>query len=145
MRSGVLLDTGPLVAYLYPKDTHHEWAVEQFATLDLPFITCEPVLSEACFLVARNGQQPTRVLELVGRGAIRIAFDLSDELAAVRALMERYANVPMSLADACLVRLAEMTRLPICTLDRDFAVYRAHRRRTLDLITPSASRSLHEP
>ena len=59
--------------------------------------------------------------------------------------MERYANVPMSLADACLVRLAEMTGLPICTLDRDFEVYRAHRRRGLDLITPLAGRSLHEP
>jgi len=144
MRSGVLLDTGPLVAYLYPKDTHHDWTVEQFATLDLPFTTCEPVLTEACFLVARNGQKPARVLELVGRGAIRVAFDLNDEVAAVRTLMERYANLPMSLADACLMRLAEMTRLPICTLDSDFEVYRAHRSRTLDLIMPPSHRSLHE-
>jgi predicted nucleic acid-binding protein len=51
----------------------------------------------------------------------------------------------MSLADACLVRLAEMTGLPICTLDRDFAIYRAHRRRGLTLIMPSDPRSLHEP
>jgi uncharacterized protein len=145
MRSGVLLDAGPLVAYLYPKDTHHDWAVEQFATLDLPLITCEPVLTEACFLVARNGQEPSRVLELVGRGAIRITFDLGDEVTAVRVLMERYANVPMSLADACLVRLAETTRLPICTLDHDFEVYRAHRSRSLDLIIPHAGHSLHEP
>ena len=144
MRSGVLLDTGPLVAYLYPKDTHHDWAVKQFATLDLPLITCEPVLTEACFLVARNGQQSPRVLELVGRGAIRIAFNLIDEVAAVRTLMERYGDLPMSLADACLVRLAEITRLPICTLDRDFEVYRAHRSRSLELIMPAARRSLHE-
>jgi uncharacterized protein len=65
--------------------------------------------------------------------------------AAVQALMERYANVPMSLADACLVRLAEMTRLPICTLDSDFAVYRAHGRRGLALIMPPGGRSLPEP
>jgi hypothetical protein len=58
--------------------------------------------------------------------------------------MRRYANVPMSLADACLVRLAELTRLPICTLDSDFGIYRAHGRRTLELITPER-RSLHEP
>lgn len=145
MRSGVLLDTGPLVSYLYPKDTYHDWAVEHFATLDLPLITCEPVVTEACFLVSRNGQPPSRVLDFRGRGAVRIDVALQDELAAVRALMERYANVPMSLADACLVRLAEMTALPICTLDRDFEVYRAHRSRTLDLITPSGGRSLHEP
>lgn len=145
MRSGVLLDTGPLVAYLYPKDSHHDWAVEQFATLDLPLVTCEPVVTEACFLVARNRQQPSRVLDFLRRGAIRIGFNLHDELAAVRTLMERYANVPMSLADACLVRLAEMTRLPICTLDRDFEVYRAHGRRGLDLVMPPGGRSLHEP
>jgi len=63
----------------------------------------------------------------------------------VRALMRRYENVPMSLADACLVRLAEMTGLPICTLDRDFAIYRTSRRRALTLIMPSDPRSLHEP
>jgi uncharacterized protein len=108
-------------------------------------VTCEPVLTEACLLVARNGQQPIRVLDFLRYGAIRIDFDLHEELAAVRALMERYANVPMSLADACLVRLAELTRLPICTLDSDFELYRAHGRRGLDLIMPPDRRSLHEP
>ena len=109
MRSGILMDTGPLVAYLYGRDTYHDWAVEQFRTLDLPFIACEPVLTEACFLVARNGQPAVRVLEVAARGVIRIGFQIAEELAAIRALMERYANVPMSLADACLVRLAEIT------------------------------------
>jgi uncharacterized protein len=58
--------------------------------------------------------------------------------------MERYANVPMSLADACLVRLAELTSLPICTFDADFAIYRAHSRRPLTVISPSRHH-LHEP
>src|SRR4029079_5597441 len=105
MRSGVLLDTGPLVAYLYPKDRHHDWAVEQFAELRLPLVVCEPVLTEACLLVARNRQQPARVLDLLEPGAIKIGFALHDELAAVRALMERYATVPMSLAGAFPRRL----------------------------------------
>jgi len=56
MRSGVLLDTGPLVAYLSERDRYHDWAVETFIALDLPAITCEPVLTEACFLIERNGQ-----------------------------------------------------------------------------------------
>ena len=77
MRSGVLLDTGPLVAYLRPRDRYHHWAAEQFAILDLPLLTCEPVLSEACFLVARNGQPPARVLDLLRPGAIRIGFELA--------------------------------------------------------------------
>jgi uncharacterized protein len=145
MRRGALLDTGPLVAYFRRRDRHHDWAVEQFVRLDPPLVTCEPVLTEACFLIARNGQPPTRVLDFLRRGAVRIDFDLHDELAAVRTLIERYANVPMSLADACLVRLAEITCLPICTLDRDFEIYRAHGRRGLDLIMPPGGRSLHEP
>ena len=145
MRSGVILDTGPLVAYLTERDSYHGWALETFNAIDLPAIICEPVLTEACFLIERNGQPATRVLAHVSRNQIRIGFQLQPELNAIETLMQRYANVPMSLADACLVRLAEMTGLPICTLDRDFAIYRANGRRPLTLITPSGLRPLHEP
>lgn len=144
MRSGALLDTGPLVAYLRPREADHDWAVERFEASDEPFLSCEPVVTEACFLVARAGRSATVVLDLVRRGLVRIGFRLEDELGAVRTLMARYANVPMSLADACLVRLAELTGLPICTLDADFAIYRAHGRRPLNLILPDR-RQLHEP
>ena len=144
MRSGALLDTGPLVAFLYARERDHDWAVEQFTVLEPPFTTCEPALAEACFLVARNGQSPLRVLDLLTRGVVCIGLEIQQERQAIRALMDRYANVPMSLADACLVRLAEMTGLPICTLDADFAIYRAHGRRPLRLISPAA-RMLHEP
>ncbi len=143
MKSGVLLDTGPLVAYLSERDRYHDWAIETFLSLELPAITCEPVLTEACFIIERNGVPAARVLDHASRSEIRIGLRLDQEMAAIRALMERYANVPMSLADACLVRLAEITGLPICTLDSDFAIYRAHGRRALTLIAPSP-RSLHE-
>src|SRR6266540_4122399 len=131
MRSGVLLDTGPLVAYLSERDRYHNWAVDTFIALDLPAITCEPVLTEACFIIERNGQPAARVLDHASRSGFQIGLRLDQELAAIRTLLERYANVPMSLADACLVRLAEITVLPICTLDSDFAIYRAHRHRAL--------------
>jgi uncharacterized protein len=144
MRSGVLLDTGPLVAYLYRRDGDHDWAAAQFDAAETAFISCEPVLTEACFLLARNQLSPTRVLALVERGVVRIGLAIDDELRFIRALMERYANVPMSLADACLVRLAELTGLPICTLDGDFTIYRAHQRRALTLISPRRHH-LHEP
>jgi len=144
MRSGILLDTGPIVAFLYSRERDHVWAVEQFTEFEAPLITCEPVLTEACFLVARNGQSPAHVLDMLGRGVIRIGLTIEDELAAIRGLIARYASVPMSLADACLVRLAELTGLPICTLDSDFAIYRAHGRRPLTLISPGAHH-LHEP
>lgn len=144
MRSGVLLDTGPFVAYLRPRDNYHNWALDQFRTLDPPFVTCEPALTGACFLVARVGRPPAQVLDMLQRGVVRIGLELQEELAAIQVLMRRYASVPMSLADACLVRLAEMTALPILTLDSDFAIYRAHGRRPLNLITPQRH-ALHEP
>ena len=144
MRSGTLLDTGPIVAYLYSRDAYHDWAVEAFSEVQPPVITCEAVLTEACFLIERNRWPATRVLEYVLESEIRIGLQLEHEIEAIRGLMQRYANVPMSLADACLVRLAEITDLPICTLDHDFAIYRAGRRRSLTLITPDP-RALHEP
>ena len=144
MRSGTLFDTGPIVAYLYSRDAYHDWAVEAFSEVQPPVITCEAVLTEACFLIERNRWPATRVLEYVLESEIRIGLQLEHEIEAIRGLMQRYANVPMSLADACLVRLAEITDLPICTLDHDFAIYRAGRRRSLTLITPEP-RALHEP
>jgi predicted nucleic acid-binding protein len=140
----VLLDTGPLVAYLSEHDRYHEWAVATLEEIDPPLVTCEPVLTEACFLIARGRSPAERVLEPFERGRLKIDFRLDRELASVRALMQRYANVPMSLADACLVRLAEITGLPICTLDSDFAIYRAHGRRSLSVISPDFRPGLHE-
>ena len=145
MRSGVLMDAGPLVAYRNRRDTRHEWAVETFASLAPPLISCEAVLTETGFLLARAGVSPVWPVDQLAGGLIGIGLQIGAEAEAIGALMRRYANVPMSLADACLVRLAEMTGLPICTLDRDFAIYRAHRRRNLDLIMPPGGRSLHEP
>ena len=145
MKTGVLLDSGPLVAYFCARENFHDWAVEILASLGSPIVTCEPVLTEACFLLARNGLQAARVLEPLERGRLVIGIRVEEELGAIRTLMERYANVPMSLADACLVRLTEMTGLPVCTLNSDFSIYRAHRRRALNLISPVPTGGLHEP
>jgi predicted nucleic acid-binding protein len=145
MLAAALLDTGPLVAYLYPRDAYHKWALEQFSIFDPPFVTCEPVVTEACFLLARNRLLPTHILELVERGVIQVDFQLSEETSTLREAMERYTNVPMSLADACLVRMAEITGLPLCTLDADFEIYRTRRGRALNLISPPPRRQLHEP
>ena len=144
MPGGALLDAGPLVAYLYPRDAYHDWAVSQFAAATTPFITCEAVVTEACFVAARNGQTPLFVLELLASGVVYIDFGIHKEIEPLQALMQRYASVPMSLADACLVRMAEMTGSPICTLDTDFAIYRAHGRRVLSLISPTSSYGFHE-
>jgi len=84
-----LLDTGPLVAYLFPRDAYHDWAVEQFSTFSPPFATCEPIIAEACFLLARNRLPPMHVLELVERGVIELDFQLAEEAALLRRSMTR--------------------------------------------------------
>lgn len=136
MQRGVLLDSGPLVAYFCPADRFHEWAVGRFATFVAPVTTCEPVLAESCFLLARAGVPPTRILNKLAQGVFRIGFGVEREAAAIVALMQRYADLPMSLADACMVRLAETQPGPVCTLDGGFRTYRRQGRHPLDLIIP---------
>ena len=90
-----------------------------------PLLTCEPVLTKAAVLLKRGGRDA--LFELLERGAIRIALAVQEEGADVRALMHRYRNRPMSLADACMVRLSEIHSAgEVFTLDSDFHVYRRH-------------------
>jgi predicted nucleic acid-binding protein len=135
----LILDTGPLVALLCRDDAWHEWAKEQFARFPGPFLTCEAVLAEAAFLLARAGFDPSMVLMLVERGVIHIGLSLVQEVHAVRALFQRYDNVPASLADACLIRLSEcFSPSRVMTLDSDFNIYRRHGREPIPLISPRA-------
>ena len=77
-------------------------------------------------------------LLLLERGVLRLAFDLSDNVRQVRALMKRYGNVPMSLADTCLARMSELvTGSTVLTLDGDFRIYRRHRRQKIPLLMPT--------
>lgn len=135
--SRVLLDTGPLVAFLNRRDEHHRWARDVLDGLPPALLTCEAVLSEACFLVRRLPGGPQAVLELVRRGVVEPAFRLEEEVEEVRRLLARYADVPMSLADACLVRMTELDRqTKVLTLDADFRIYRRNRRQVVPVIMP---------
>ncbi len=133
MRRPAILDTGPWVAILSERDTHHRWAREHLSALPVPLLTCEAVVAEACFLL---GGRRDLVTSMLADRLVQIAFHLDDELDRVRALMSKYSDAPMSLADACLVRLSELTGGPVATLDRDFLVYRVHGRRRIPLIAP---------
>jgi len=132
----LILDTGPWVALLCRNERHHAWACAQFAQAET-LLTCEAVVAETCFLLARAGFDPGCALQLVERGIIRIAMTLADEIAPVRALFSRYDNVPASLADACLIRLSELYEpCRLLTLDSDFRIYRRHGRKSIPLIAP---------
>ena len=133
----VLLDTGPLVAFLNSRDTHHEWTKHQWAIIKPPLLTCESVLAETCYLIRNAHDGADRVFELISRGILRVDFDLAAEMEQVSRLIKRYSDIPMSLADACLVRMAEKhTRASILTLDSDFRFYRTNDRRVISTIMP---------
>ena len=135
--SEVVIDTGPLVAMLCAGDRDHAWTVEQFRVLAPPFLTCEAVIAEVCFLIERRGVSGTVILERIENGLLRIALEIEDHCAALRKLMTRYASVPMSLADSCLVRMSEIyPECRIFTLDSDFRVYRRNGRQMIPTITP---------
>jgi len=119
----LIADAGVIVAYLDKRDNWHEWTLAQMRSLPLPFITCEPVITEACFLVAHLHDGTQKVLRLVAESVLQIDFSLAAEIEAVESLMKKYENVPMSLTDACLVRMSEMKAdAKIFTLDGDFII-----------------------
>lgn len=133
----VLLDTGPWVALLSRNDTHHQWAVQKFRQLTPPLLSCEPVVAETCFLLARSGFDPALALQFIERGVVQLPFVLQDQITAVSTLFKRYDNVPASLADAALIRLSEINDAPnLLTTDSDFHIYRRHGRQVIPLITP---------
>jgi uncharacterized protein len=134
----VVLDTGPLVALLDRSDRHHTWARDAFSAIGPPLLACEAVIAETWHLLRRFPKGRDAVLDLLARNVIVIAFDLGAEILAVRKLAARYASVPMSLADACLVRMTELyADASVITLDSDFSVYRKHGRQVITLVRPS--------
>ena len=133
----VLLDTGPLVGYLNRRDQHHAWATARWAMLFEPVWTCESVLSEAIFSLQSEGAEAEPILSLVERGLILLDFEVEDNKADIFRLLRKYADQPMSLADACLVRMSELTdECRVFTTDRDFTVYRRKGRQVIPLLSP---------
>ena len=132
-----LVDAGPLVALLIAKDIHHAWARRTWEQLEAPLLTCEAVLSEAQFLISRFGGNPRAVLEFVRRGAVRVAFGVQSEVRQLLDLQEAYRTLPMSLADACLVRMTEQSpRCRLITTDSHFRIYRRNGRQLIPVLMP---------
>ena len=137
MSGTTLVDAGPLVAFLNRGDAHHVWARAQLARLHPPLVTCEAVLAEACDLLRRHPGGVPALLTVLDRGLVSVGFRLDEHVRRVAELMDRYGDVPMSLADACLVRMSEMSPgSPVLTLDPAFRGYRRLGRQTIPLIIP---------
>lgn len=134
---GAIVDTGPLVALLDRSERHHAWVVSCLEELEAPLLVCEPVLAEAMYLLARLARAQDALLSLLQNGALRIGFQMDQHVAELRALLRKYRQMPMSLADGCIVRMAELyDRHSVFTLDSDFVIYRKHGRVPLSLISP---------
>jgi uncharacterized protein len=138
----VLLDTGPIVAYLSASDTHHAWAVAALGQLRPPLVTCEPVLAEAVYLLRGLPSGSARVFDLIRRGAVTVGFRLADELEPVQRVITRYGPSRTDLADACLVRMSEVyADAVVVTIDSQFRdVYRRHGRQTIPTVLPRRRR-----
>jgi uncharacterized protein len=135
----ILLDSGPLVGFIGAADQHHAWAAKIWSRLYEPLWTCEAVLSEAIFLLKSNGDSIEPLLELFERGLVNIDFSVSAHQPEVWLLLRKYADQPMSLADACLVRMAELSNnCQVFTTDKDFLVYRRKGRHVIPLLAPFA-------
>jgi|SRR5215470_10242438 len=137
--TSAIVDTGPLVAFFDRAKQHHRWVAERIEELDAPLLVCEPVLAETMYLLARYSKAQDAVFELIQNGALTVAFRIDEHIGALRQSVRKYKDTPMSLADACIVRMSEIyDRHAILTLDPDFLVYRKHGRSSLALIHPAA-------
>lgn len=132
-----LIDTGPLVAAIDRRDQWHRWSQDQVSKLPAPLLTCEAVISEAWFLLKATDVGQRSLLKLIQRQSLQIGFAARDNVHSVVESMERYADKPMSFADACLVRMSELVAdSVVLTLDSDFRVYRRHGRKSIPLLIP---------
>jgi predicted nucleic acid-binding protein len=129
-----ILDAGPLIALLNRREKHHRWACDVLERLDAPFYSCPEALTEAAALTG----QTAAIVEMIQAGDIVLNFDLSEQIAGVLLLLNKYADQEMDLADACIVRMTELMRdCQVITLDRsDFTVYRRNGREIIPIIAP---------
>ena len=109
MNSYQIIDTGPLVSLLTPNELYHHWVKEQYPNTSSALLTCEAVLAEAAHFLSKTRFGGLRLLvDFVNSAPIHFPFSYAQNRTEVRELIEKYGDVPMSFADACLVRISEL-------------------------------------
>jgi len=133
-----ILDAGPLIAAINRDDYYHRWARDTIERLGPPFHTCPEAMAEAAAMTG----QPAAIVEMIQAGEIVLAFTLAEQTASVLALLKKYGDRSMDLADACIVRMTELMRdCRVVTLDRaGFSVYRRNGRDLIPLLAPPVRR-----
>jgi len=127
--TAILVDAGPLVALIDRSDPHHQACLKALKTIREPLGTVWPAFTEAMYLLRSSAGAQRALWDMLNVGGVRFIELGPDDCPRMRELMWKYRDLPMDLADAALVRVAERDRLRrIFTIDRhDFQVYRPHR------------------
>ena len=137
MTPWAIVDAGPLVAHLDRREKHHSWADEWIKRLEPPLLVCEPALTEAMFILSGQPAAQDKLMQLLEKGALKSSFEIGKHAPEIRSLRAKYHDRPMSLADACIVRMAELNeKHSVFTLDADFRIYRKNGRDPIPLIAP---------
>jgi predicted nucleic acid-binding protein len=135
MAASVLVDAGFLVALLNRRDANHGWAAAQAPRFPPPWKSCDAALTEAFHVITEHRRAV--LYALLQRRLVVCTFHMGEDIDEILALMKKYAGVPMSFADACLVRMTEALPDPILlTTDTDFHVYRRHGRQFIPCLLP---------
>jgi uncharacterized protein len=122
--------------YQFPRSLSR-LGVMEWSTIMPPLLTCEAVITEACFLLRNVYRGEDEVINLLETNIVQVAFSLQDEMTHIRRLLSRYQSVPMSLADACFVRMAELyPNSLLLTTDSDFTIYRKNQNQPIALSSP---------
>ncbi|HZL13260.1 MAG TPA: hypothetical protein VFC85_03880 [Verrucomicrobiae bacterium] len=131
-----IADASAVIAFLDASDSQNKWATAQFSRFDF-LETCSPALAEACARMRFAGLEETLPLKMVRAGFLRVTFDESKNITRVIELMEKYSDLPMDFADACLVAMSEEQKdSVVLTLDSDFKIYRRHGRGHIPMLSP---------
>lgn len=126
----ILIDSGPLIALFDASDFYHEAAVEFIQKNSYPLLSSLASVTEVLHLLDFNRNAQIDFLEWISRGGVEIHPIQKEDFPRIKALTEKYRDLPMDFADACLVLLAEkLDIISIATIDRDFTIYRIRGRK----------------
>jgi uncharacterized protein len=121
----ILIDSGPLIALFDSSDKYHKKTVDFIKNNKSQLITSLASITETLHLLDFNRNAQIDFLEWISRGAVEIYNIQNSDFSRLKGLTEKYQDMPMDFADACLVYLAEkLSIFTIATIDRDFTIYR---------------------
>ncbi len=133
----VVVDTGPLVAFFRKADHYHGWILDQLAHMQATLVTCEAVLSETLFLVRYDKRAVASLKSMMEGRLLLVESVFSEHAQDVMDVIEKYRDLPASVADACVIVLHQrLNSSRILTLDSDFLIYRRPDGSLPDLIAP---------